>query len=141
MPSLNLTDLQSDLLRAGISPRQVRRTVNELNDHYDDLIDDAMANGLTAGEAHTRALGELGDMHDVAVAMRSMPEIRSWAYRFPYLALLVYPLTCIALLPAVPVIAGVAHAGYLARWAVCIFISGIVTASIFLMLQLSIALT
>ena len=84
---------------------------------------------------------DLGDLRDLAAAIRSQPELRSWAYRFPHLALLVYPLTCLALLPAVPVMAGIAHAGYLARWAACIFLSGVVTAAIFLFMQLTIALT
>ena len=141
MPELNLTKLQNDLLRAGVSPRHVRRTVNELSDHYEDLVDNALADGAAAGDAQRRAQDEIGDMREVALAMRANPDFRSWAFRYPYLALLVYPLTCIVLLPAVPVMAGVAHAGFLARWAACIIISGFVTASIFLMLQLSILLT
>jgi hypothetical protein len=141
MPSLKLTQFENDLLRAGISPRHVRRTVSELADHFDDLVDSALAAGAELDSARERALTELGDLHDLTLAIRSHPELRSWAYRFPYVALIVYPLTCLALLPAVPVMAGVAHAGYLAKWVACIFLSGVVTASIFLFLQLSIALT
>jgi hypothetical protein len=53
----------------------------------------------------------------------------------------VYPLTCLALLPAMPVLAGVAHASLLARWTTCVLLGGFVTAAIFLVLQLSIALS
>jgi len=141
MPRLDLAELQNELLRSGISPRHVRRTVAELNDHFEDLVDHALAEGAESTTAHERALVELGDLNDVAAAIRSRPELRSWAYRFPYLALIVYPLTCLALLPAVPVVAGIAHAGYLARWAACILLSGVVTAAIFLFMQLSITLT
>jgi len=51
-----------------------------------------------------------------------------------------YP-TTLALLPAVPVMAGIAHVGYLARWLMCIFLGGVVTAAMFLLMQLSIVLT
>lgn len=140
MPRLDLSELQNELLRSGVAPRHVRRTVCELSDHFEDLVDNALADGIGRDAAQERALLELGNLCDVAAAIRSQPELRSWAFRLPYLALIVYPLTCVALLPAVPVMAGVAHAGYLARWAACIVLSGIVTAAIFLFMQLSIAL-
>jgi len=141
MPRLDLSGLQNELLRSGVAPRHVRRTVSELGDHFDDLVDGALTDGIELYAAQERALAELGDPRDLALAIRSQPELRSWAYRFPYLALIVYPLTCLALLPAVPLMAGVAHAGYLARWVACIFLGGAVTASIFLFFALSIALT
>jgi hypothetical protein len=141
VPRLDLSELQNELLRSGVSPRHIRRTLGELRDHYDDLVDHAIADGAGYATAQERALAELGDLHDVAVAIRSQPALRSWAYRFPYLALIVYPLTCLALLPAIPVLVGVAHAAHLARWAACIFLSGVVTAAIFLFMQLTIALT
>ncbi len=31
--------LATDLLKNGISPRHAHRTVNEVRDHYDDLVD------------------------------------------------------------------------------------------------------
>ena len=141
MPSFDLSELQNDLLRSGVAPRHVRRTVMELTDHYEDLVERALAHGAETDEAHARACDDLGDLRDVATAIRAQPELRSWAARFPYIALIVYPLTCLALLPAVPVIVGAAHAGYLARWVLCIFLSGLVTAAMILFLQLSIALS
>lgn len=141
MPRLDFSELQSELLRCGVSPRHVRRTVGELSDHYQDLVDRALADGAESDTAQARALAELGDLHDIAAAIRAQPELRSWAYRFPYLALIVYPLTCLALLPAMPVMVGVAHAANLARWAACILLGGVVTAAIFLFMQLTIALT
>lgn len=141
MPRLDLAELENELLRSGMSPRHVRRTVGELRDHFEDLVDHALAEGTEPTTAQERALEELGNLNDVAAGMRSQPELRSWAYRYPYLALIVYPLTCLALLPAVPVVAGITHAGYLARWAACILLSGVVTAAIFLFMQLSITLT
>ncbi len=141
MPRLELKELHNELLRSGVSPRHVRRTVAELTDHYDDLVESALEDCADRDAAEKRALRDLGELSGIATAIKAQPALRCWAYRFPHVALIVYPLTCLALLPAVPVMAGVAHAGYLARWAACILLSGLVTASIFLFLQLSIALT
>lgn len=141
MPRLDLAGLQNDLLRAGVAPRHVRRTVAELTDHYDDLVGNALADGADRAAAEKSALRDLGDLRDIAAAIRAQPGLRSWANRFPYVALIVYPLTYVALLPAIPIMAGVAHAGALGRWAACIFLSGVVTAAMFLFLQLSIVLT
>jgi len=138
MPRPGLADLQNDLLRAGIAPRHVRRTVGELNDHFEDLVNDALIDGTNIDAAQVQALGDLGDLRDVAQAMRLQPELRSWAYRFPHLAMVVYPMTFFAIKP---IMVGVELAGQVARWATCMFLGGIVTAAIFLFMQLSIALT
>jgi hypothetical protein len=136
----NFKQLQSDLLSVGISPRYVRRTVCELREHLDDLVDARLGNGDELDEARSAAAEQMGDLRDVATAMSAYPELQRWSYRYPRIAVVVYPLTCLALLPAVPVLAGVAHAPQLARWGACMLVGGCVTASIFLMLQLSISL-
>lgn len=141
MPRLELAGLEHELLRSGISPRHVRRTIAELNDHYDDLYHDAVANGVDDATARDDALASMGNLGEVASEMRARPELRSWAFRYPHLALLVYPLTCVAVLPAVPVMMGVAHASQIARWTACLILSGIVTAAIFVALTLAITLT
>ena len=141
MPRPDFDQLASELLRAGVSPRHVRRTVIELSDHFDDLVDNAIGQGVDVRDAEARALRDLGEFPDLVLAARERPELRSWANRFPHVALVIYPLTCLALLPALPVLAGVAHATQLARWAMSILLSGLVTASMFLILQLSIVLT
>jgi len=129
------------LLRSGISPRHVRRTIDELNDHYEDLVEQALSDGATRLEAEKSASERLGHARDIVLAARAQPELRSWAFRFPRIAAFVYPLTFLALLPAAPVLLGYAHANYLARWAACLFLSAIVTAAMFLFLQLAITLT
>ena len=141
MPEPDFKQFRSELLQAGISPRHVRRTITELEDHLDDLVDAQLASGCDAATAQRRAGREMGSLTDVAIAMRACPELQSWAYRYPRLAVVVYPLTCLALLPAIPVIAGVAHAPQLARWSACLFMGALVTASIFLILQLAIVPT
>jgi hypothetical protein len=118
----------------------VRRTVAELREHLDDLVEAALESGFEIQLARRQAAAQMGDLQQVAIAMRACPEMRSWSYRFPRIAVVIYPLTCLALLPAVPVLAGVAHASVLARWTACVLFGGLVTAAIFLVLQLSIVL-
>lgn len=138
MPKPDLSQLQNELLRAGISPRHVRRTVDELSDHFEDLVEHALIEKNDIQAAKQRALDELGDYRDIANAIRLHPEFRCWALRFPRLALVLYPLTYFVLNP---VMVGVNHAADLARWMTCIFLGGAATAAIFLFMQLSIALT
>jgi hypothetical protein len=136
----NFKQFQSDLLQVGISPRHVRRTACELREHLDDLVDAEIEAGCSVEDARRVAAQQMGDLQDVAVAMQACPELRSWSYRYPRIAVVVYPLTCLALLPAMPVIAGVAHAPQLARWGACMLLGGAVTAAMFLVMQLSISL-
>jgi len=138
MPRPNFIELRSELLRSGISPTHVYRALTELDEHFEDLVDAGVADGYERIAAETHAIDVLGDLGEVSSAMRRQPELRSWAWRHPRLAMLVYPLACVAALPAVPVIAGVQHASQIARWAICLLVGGFVTALMFLVLQLSI---
>ena len=140
MPEPDFGELERELLCCGIAPRHVRRTVSELRDHHDDLVVAGMEAGLDRENARRVAAQQLGDLRQVAIALQSCPELRAWPYRFPRLAVVVYPLTCLLLLPAVPIFAGVSHAPQLARWGACTLLAGIVTAAILLGLQLSISL-
>jgi hypothetical protein len=138
MPRPNFIELRSELLQSGISPAHVYRALTELDEHFEDLVDARVADGHERIVAETHAIDALGDLGEVSSAMRRQPELRSWAWRHPRLAVLVYPLACVAALPAVPVIAGVQHASQIARWAICLLVGGFVTALMFLLLQLSI---
>lgn len=131
----------SDLRRAGIAEKHIRRAELELSDHFEDLVDDGVRNGLDRNVAESQAAERLGDLSLVRDSLRSQPELRAWPFRWPRLALVFYPLACVAALPAAPVIVGVQNAPLLARWATCLFLGGLVTAAMLLVLQLSITLT
>ncbi len=132
--------LATRLLKSGIAPRHAHRTVNELRDHYDDLVDAAVDDGARSKTARRRAAAELGTMDDFVAAMASRRELKTWAFRYPRLAVVVYPLACLAVLPAVPVFAGIAHRTTLMRWGVSLLGAGLVTAFMLLVMQLSILL-
>lgn len=137
----NFTQLRSELVQAGIAPRHIRRTITELQEHHEDLVAAELASGCDSETARRRASREMGELTEVGIAMRACPELRCWAYRFPRLAMFAYPLACVALLPVVPVIASINHAQHVARWSACLFVGAFVTASMFLFLQLAIALS
>ena len=141
MHDIDLSQLQSRLLRSGVAPRHVQRTVTELQDHFDDLVEQGLAGGADRLAARAAARELLGSFDDIADAVRARPELRSWAFRHPRMAAVVYPLTCLAVLPAAPVFIGYAHASLIARWLACLLLSGLVTAGMFLTLQLLITLS
>lgn len=133
--------LRADLLRAGVAPRHVNRAVLELGEHYDDLVEEAVAAGADRDGAERQARRELGSLDRIAAEIAARPELRGWAWQHPRLAIVLYPIACMAVLPVVPLIAGVANAPALARWIGCAFLSGLVTASMLLVMQLVITLT
>lgn len=137
MPRPDLDRLLDELLRAGISPLYARRAAAELDDHFEDLLADHLANGLSRRDAERNAAQDLGSLDVVAERMRADPGLRSWAWRWPKLALVVYPIACVAALPAVPFIAGVAHKDSVARWTAGLLLAGLFTAGLLLMLQLA----
>ena len=130
--------LAERLIEAGIAPRHVHRTVNEMRDHYEDLVEAGLERGLQRAAAQERAARQLGQVDDFVREMAAHPELKSWASRYPRTAIVVYPLACLAVLPAVPVYAGVANASLIARWGASFIAAGLVTAGMLLLLQLSI---
>lgn len=141
MPGPDLRKLRSRLLQSGVAPRYVKRAELELSEHFDDLVDSGMESGMGRPEAERQATLALGDFDLIAADICSRRELRSWASSYPRLALVFYPIACVAVLPAVPILAGVANASNVGRWIACVLMSGLVTAAMLLVLQLSITLT
>jgi hypothetical protein len=84
MPQPCFERLSERLLRAGIAPRRVHRYVGELRDHFDDLVREATASGMTRPAAEAKALSRLGRENDLADTMLARPGLRSIAARFPW---------------------------------------------------------
>ena len=134
----NFNQLAQRLLQSGIAPRHAHRAVNEIRDHYDDLVDAAVDDGASSVSARQLAASQLGNMDDLVGAMNARRELKTWAFRFPRAAVVIYPLACLAVLPAVPVFAGIANASLIARWSASLLAAGLFTAALLLLLQLSI---
>lgn len=138
MPKPDFPALKAQLIRSGFALTHIHRTIRELNDHFDDLVASGIRSGRVRQVAEQDAHSALGDLQGVLSAMHQHPELKSWAWRWPRLALVIYPLACLAALPAMPVLAGIHHASNLARWLMCFLLGGLITAAMFLVLQLSI---
>ena len=134
----NFNRLAQRFLQSGIAPRHAHRAVNEIRDHYDDLVDAAVDGGATSRNARQLAASQLGSMDDLVAAMNARRELKTWAFRFPHAAIVIYPLACLAVLPAMPVFAGIANASVIARWGASLLAAGLFTAALLLVLQLSI---
>lgn len=140
MPGADFDALERQLLRDGIAPRHVRRTIAELEDHFDDLVATCRQRGLPQQAAECRALAQLGSLDDIGVAIAAQPDLQCWYRRWPRAASLLYPVACAAALPFVPVVAGVQHAPSIARWSACLLLSAGFTAALLLAMQLSLYL-
>jgi hypothetical protein len=134
----DFNDLAVRLVHSGIAPRHAHRTVNEIRDHYDDLVDAAVDQGASSREARLRAARELGRIDDLVAEMSARRELKTWAFRYPRAAIVVYPLACLAVLPVAPIYAGLANMPLLARWGASLLAAGLFTAALLLVLQLSI---
>ena len=131
--------LRKPLLESGVAPRHVRRMLAELHDHLDDLRQEAIENGDDSVAANDRALRKIGDQRLLARKILEQPELRTWAYRYPRIARIYYPLAYVLLLPAAPVFSGAAKASLVARWGAAMLLSATLTAAMLLGMQLSIA--
>ena len=134
----DFNELARRLLESGIAPRHAHRAVNEIRDHYDDLVDAAVDAGASSRDARRQAAVALGDVDNLVAGMSECRELKTWAFRYPRAAIVLYPLACIAALPAMPVYAGIANAPLLVRWGASLLLAGLFTASLLLVLQLSI---
>lgn len=79
MPKANyIAQLRGQLMELGCPIFQVRRLVQEVADHREDLLRTAVAEGCSASEAEARAEGQLGDPHDLAERLTVVVRRSSW---------------------------------------------------------------
>ena len=136
MPDPDFKALRAALLRRGIAPRHATRVSEEMRDHFEDLVEEFETCGME--NARSCAADALGSQDDIVAAAAAHRELRSWAFRYPRAARVIYPLACVAALPAAPVIAGIQNAPLLARWGASLLVAGVFTTALLLLLQLSI---
>lgn len=78
-------DLSRNLLKGGIAPKYVKRTIIELQDHYTDLREAALNEGLSELEAESQARSSLGKEEDLLAEVLSKGELLSWTSRRPWI--------------------------------------------------------
>ncbi len=83
--------LRERLLRAGVAPRAVRRTIAELEDHFDDVRRELEAGGLDPKDARSQAYARMGSEEAIVASTLARPELMSWARRWPAVAFALLP--------------------------------------------------
>ena len=81
MSSLLYESLCIALLRAGVSPRYVRRYRAELSDHYHVAVEEHRSAGLTYEEAAAQARKQLGDQDMLFRSVMEHPAVLAFARR------------------------------------------------------------
>ena len=130
--------MSKELLRNGVSPRIASRAVIELREHYEDLEAEARSGGIPSEAAMAQASERLGNPDMLVRQISSRVNLKSWIYRYPAVARVALPAVCVLILPVAPLFAGVAHLSSIMRWMACFLLSGLLTATLMLILQLSI---
>jgi hypothetical protein len=115
-----LESLRLELLRGGVSPLYVDRTIVELGDHYADLESAALAAGQTPAEAARSAAAALGDQGELVAAILARTELLSFSTRWPRVAHCLQSAAAIGTLPGLPLLYCIEHRPELARWSAAI---------------------
>jgi hypothetical protein len=134
MPNREFDALRLELLRGGVSPIYVERTIIELGEHYEDLERDALETGMSREEAAQTARTMLGGETVILQAVLARPELQSWSRRWPTMALCVRSAAAIGILPALPILYCVDRGQYIARWGgaigIAVLLVGLLLASL-----------
>ena len=136
MREFDFAELHEQLLEHGIRPDCARRATFELQDHYDDIVEERIASGTSEEDARRDAAAALGTVETLVAGMTARRELKTWIYQFPLVAIVFYRLACLVALPATPVLAGIAHAPVIARWGLSLVAAGVLTATLLLTMQL-----
>ena len=116
MPDTRFEALRLELLRGGVAPVYVERTIMELGEHYADLEDAALAAGQSAAEATRTAHVALGDERAIVAAILSRPELLAWSSRYPRVAHCLHTAATIGAIPGLPLMYCIEHRPEVARW-------------------------
>src|SRR5437667_9841898 len=89
-------ELRERLLRAGVTPRHVRRYLTELADHLADLRAEEERAGRSRADAESAALARLGGVGNLAKAMIEQRKFQSWCVRAAWAVFCLAPLCRLA---------------------------------------------
>ena len=115
--------LRLELLRSGVTPVYIERTILELEEHYSDLENAALASGVDAHEAARIALATLGNERAIAAAVLAQPALLTFSTRYPRVA---QYLT----LPGLPLMFCIEHRPELTRWVAAVGLAATLMGSV-----------
>jgi hypothetical protein len=122
--------LRLELLRRGVTPAYVERTVLELEEHYSDLENAALASGVGADEAARLASATLGDERAIAAAVLAHPELLTFSTRHPRLAHYLQSAAAIGTLPGLPLMFCIEHRPEVTRWMAAVGLAATLMGSV-----------
>lgn len=122
--------LRLELLRSGVTPVYVERTILELEEHYADLESAALASGLSANEAARIARATLGNDRAIAAAVLGHPELLTFSTRYPRFAQCLQSAAMIGALPGLPLMFCIEHRPQLTRWVAAVGLAATLMGSV-----------
>ena len=133
--SPQFAELQGLLRQAGIVDGASQRLLEELQDHYCDLLSEADKAGLDSRRARERALQSLGSPQDIAAAAAQYRELLSFSGRHPLLAEFSRGLVLAAGVPALPLRYCAQRRESIVRWGASVGLAVMLTAGLLLSMQ------
>jgi len=127
--------LKLALLEGGVASRYVQRTILELQDHYTDIENEAIAAGLSARDAAAQARAALGSNKSIASAVIAHTELRDWTHRWPRAARYARAAVLLVVLPVAPLLYCACRGPSIARWSISASLALLVTGSLLLGMQ------
>jgi len=82
MSELNLGRIRIELIRGGVAPKFIERTIKELDTHYRELKNQAIIDGFSDSDASEKARMAIGNENILVNEVLSKPELKSYLWRF-----------------------------------------------------------
>jgi hypothetical protein len=128
-------DLQRLLWRSGVSDDCSKRLLEELHDHFCDLVEQERARGADPAQAGAQALNALGRPADIAAAAAQRTELLAFSHRHPFLRDVTRGLVSAVAAPALPVYFCARRRECIARWCASVGLGGLLTAGLLLSMR------
>jgi hypothetical protein len=135
MPDGQFESLRLELLRSGVTPVYVERTILELAEHYADLESAALSSGLCADEAARVASSAIGNERAIRAAILTRRELLTFSTRYPRLAQCLHSAATIGTLPGLPLLFCIEHRPELARWGAAVSVAATLMGSVLAVLN------
>ena len=133
-PSVEFRALKRKLVRGGVAPAIITRTLAELQDHHEDLQAEALASGRPVAEASVEAMERLGSSRVLAREVLRHPQFQSWAFRWPWVPAALRQAVVLTSLASVPVLVVVSRGPAIMRWCVSTGLAMLITGAMLLLL-------
>jgi hypothetical protein len=92
MVDQRFSELGEALLRAGVGTRHVRRALLEIENHFQQLIDEERERGASDNDVRIEAHRRLGTNQVLVLRYAARPELRAWSRRWPAIWFVLLPL-------------------------------------------------